>query len=302
VAAGTLLNDGADAPAAFPVRVWQHDWQAQFWPEVAPRPGELVLVAPSLSSFNTTDIERVLNNLGIKQLLIAGALTNRAVDLTAFDARDRGFEVIVAAEACVALTPELHASTLARLQLSLVPVLPVADITAHLQNGQQWPEQATGAAVQRYAGQVDDPWMELWPRPARPALDAKGTALITVDMQYLNAHREHGSGLEARRLGVTDFEALFTAIDALLPALTALQAAARRARLRLVHLRTACQAPDWRDSGPGRRPSRRPMAALGTRETEFLTGLEPQPGELVVNKTSWGPFNSTPLERWLRQL
>jgi nicotinamidase-related amidase len=302
VAAGALLPDFADVPDLFPICLWQHDTQAAFWPQVAPEAGELVLATTSFSPFSTTDIERKLANLGIEQVIVAGALTNGAVELTALDARDRGFEVVVVEDACVALNADLHASALARLQHCLVAVLPVTTVVAHLDGTQAWPEFPAGAAARPFLGQLDDPWLRICPPAAPGPMEPATTALVTVDMQYLNAHRDHGSGLQARLLGLTDFDGLFAAIEALLPALGSLQAAARRAGLRLVHLRTACQTPDWRDSGRGRRPSRRPMAALGTHETEFLAGFEPQPGELVVSKTSWGPFNSTPLERLLRQL
>lgn len=302
VAAGTQLPDGADAPVTFPIRVHVNEPQATFWPEASPMTGELVLAAASISPFSTTELERVLSCLGIEQLVIAGALVDGAVEWTACDARDRGYEVVVAQDACVAFNPVLHAGAMARLQHAHIAVLPTAVIAARLADAAPWPGPDEMSRTWNLSRSGEDPWPRLVPTRESSRLGTGGIALVTVDMQYLNAHPDHGSGREARELGLTTFDALFAAIEAFLPDLQAFQHAARTAGLRLVHLRTACQSPDARDSGRGRRPARRPMAALGTRETEFLAGCEPRPDELVVNKTSWGPFNSTPLAAWLARL
>ena len=34
-------------------------------------------------------------------------------------------------------------------------------------------------------------------------LDPKRTALVIIDMQYLDAHRDHGMGADAKKMGIT---------------------------------------------------------------------------------------------------
>ncbi|HEY3118653.1 MAG TPA: isochorismatase family cysteine hydrolase [Chloroflexota bacterium] len=81
------------------------------WADLNPRPDELLLEKQTLSPFNGTPLEQVLRNMGIENLIIGGLLTNAAVETTARDAGDRGFNAMVIEEACAALTAEEHEAT-----------------------------------------------------------------------------------------------------------------------------------------------------------------------------------------------
>jgi nicotinamidase-related amidase len=87
--------------------------ERELWPALAPRPDELVLDTTTLSPFNSTALDQYLHNMGIENLVVAGVLTDAAVETTARDAGDRGFHVIAVEDACAALEPEHHATTLA---------------------------------------------------------------------------------------------------------------------------------------------------------------------------------------------
>lgn len=78
------------------------------WSPAAARPGELVLVRPTLSPFNGTALDQYLRNMGVENLLVAGVLSNAAVETTARDAGDRGYNTILVEDACAALSPEEH--------------------------------------------------------------------------------------------------------------------------------------------------------------------------------------------------
>ena len=54
---------------------------------------------PKTSSgvFNSTNIDYVLRNLGIRYLIVAGVVTDQCVDMAVRDAADRGYLVCVAA-------------------------------------------------------------------------------------------------------------------------------------------------------------------------------------------------------------
>jgi nicotinamidase-related amidase len=82
------------------------DSDAAAWPDLAPESGELTLIKQTLSPFNGTAVDQYLRNMGVANIIMAGVLTNGAVETTARNAGDRGFNAIVAADACAALSPE----------------------------------------------------------------------------------------------------------------------------------------------------------------------------------------------------
>lgn len=81
-------------------------FEAQFLPEVAPGSDEIVINKTSSGAFNCTNIEYVLDCLGIDTLIVAGCETSECVETTVRDAGDRNFTVIVAEDATAALSPE----------------------------------------------------------------------------------------------------------------------------------------------------------------------------------------------------
>ena len=52
-------------------------------------------------------------NLGIRQLIVTGIMTDQCVDMTVRDAADRGYLVTCVSDACAAATPERHEGALA---------------------------------------------------------------------------------------------------------------------------------------------------------------------------------------------
>ena len=100
------------APAA-PPRYPPGAPERELWPTLAPRPDELVLDKIALSPFNSTALDQYLHNMQIENLVVAGVLSDAAVETTARDAGDRGYHVIAVEDACAALAPEHHATTFA---------------------------------------------------------------------------------------------------------------------------------------------------------------------------------------------
>ena len=68
--------------------------------DIAPRDGELVLDKNTSSAFHSTAIELFLRNMGIETMVLTGVAADMCVFATALDAADRGFHVIIAADAC----------------------------------------------------------------------------------------------------------------------------------------------------------------------------------------------------------
>jgi nicotinamidase-related amidase len=132
--AGTLAGDWRTAAERSLTSIpWLRpatDLDVAPWSGSAPVDGEIVLHKHTLSPFNSTALDQLLHNLDVDTLVIAGVLTNVAVETTVRDAADRGYNVILVSDACAALTPEDHAAPTERPNWFVVRT--VAEIEAEL--------------------------------------------------------------------------------------------------------------------------------------------------------------------------
>lgn len=76
--------------------------------ELGPVGDEILLPKTSSGVFNSTNLDYLLKNLGIRHLVVAGILTDQCVDMTVRDGADRGYLVTCVADACAAPSPERH--------------------------------------------------------------------------------------------------------------------------------------------------------------------------------------------------
>ena len=82
--------------------------EAQILPEVAPLDDEMVISKVTSSVFNSTNIDRVLRNLGIKNLIIMGVVTNGCVESSTRCAAELDYGTIVVVDATAAMAAQLH--------------------------------------------------------------------------------------------------------------------------------------------------------------------------------------------------
>jgi nicotinamidase-related amidase len=80
--------------------------------EVAPRADEIVLPKTSSGVFNSTNIDYVLRNLGVRFLIVAGVVTDQCVDMAVRDAADRGYYVTLVGDACATYSQARHDAAL----------------------------------------------------------------------------------------------------------------------------------------------------------------------------------------------
>ena len=80
--------------------------------EVAPLPNEIVIDKPGKSAFYRTDLESVLNQRGIKNLLVAGVTTDVCCSTTVSGANDCGFNAIVLQDCMASYDPLRHDAAL----------------------------------------------------------------------------------------------------------------------------------------------------------------------------------------------
>lgn len=90
--------------------------EAEFLDEVAPEGDEIVLNKTASGVFSSTNIDYVLDNLGIEALFIVGVYTNECVETAVRSACDIGYLVTLVEDACTTVTPELHEATLTTLR------------------------------------------------------------------------------------------------------------------------------------------------------------------------------------------
>lgn len=77
---------------------------AQIVPELAPLPGEPVLIKPRFSAFMGTSLDLVLRRLGVQELVIAGTQYPNCIRATVLDAVCLDYAVTVVTDACSAQT------------------------------------------------------------------------------------------------------------------------------------------------------------------------------------------------------
>ena len=83
---------------------------------IAPAGDEIVLPKTSSSVFVSTSIDYVLRNLGIRQLVVSGLLTDQCVESAVRDACDLGYLVTLVTDACMSITPERHDNSLSAIR------------------------------------------------------------------------------------------------------------------------------------------------------------------------------------------
>jgi nicotinamidase-related amidase len=90
--------------------------EAEFLPEVAPIEDEIVINKTASGVFSSTNLNYVLNNLGISELVVTGVYTNECVETTVRDACDLGYLVSLVEDACTTVTPELQKASIMTLR------------------------------------------------------------------------------------------------------------------------------------------------------------------------------------------
>lgn len=86
--------------------------EAEFLPEVAPLPNEIVINKTASGVFSSTNLEYVLRNLGITGLFVTGVYTNECISSAVRAASDLGFHVTLVQDACTTVTEQLQASSI----------------------------------------------------------------------------------------------------------------------------------------------------------------------------------------------
>jgi len=149
---------------------------------------------------------------------------------------------------------------------------------------------------------VHDPYYDLVPEPEEPGFDPERTALLVIDLQYLDAHPDGWMGRLAQMQGRPGIlQERWEGIEEMLPRVRRLQDACRAGGVEVMHIRIAYRTRDCRD---GQRSIAAPevSAHANDRDYEFLEEVAPKGDEVIIDKTSAGAFNSTAIDQVLRNM
>ena len=107
----SLTKDGRDRSLDYKItgfNVPKGSWDGKVIDEIAPGDDEIVFPKSSSSVFVSTHIDYVLRNLGVKQLVISGIVTDQCVEGAIRDACDLGYLVTQVTDACMTYSQERH--------------------------------------------------------------------------------------------------------------------------------------------------------------------------------------------------
>ena len=107
----SLTLDGRDRSLDYKItgfNVPRGSWDGKVIDQLAPENDEIVLPKSSSSVFVSTHIDYILRNLGVRQLVICGLITDQCVESAIRDACDLGYLVTQVTDACLTYSQDRH--------------------------------------------------------------------------------------------------------------------------------------------------------------------------------------------------
>jgi len=115
----SLTLDGRDRSLDYKItgfNVPKGSWDGKVLDAIAPGEDEIVFPKSSSSVFVSTHIDYVLRNLGVRQLVIAGLVTDQCVESAIRDACDLGYLVTQVTDACLTYSQARHDNSLTTIK------------------------------------------------------------------------------------------------------------------------------------------------------------------------------------------
>ena len=111
----SLTYDGRDRSLDYKItgfHVPKNSWNGRVIDELKPDEDEIWLPKTSSSVFVSTHIDYILRNLGVRQLVVSGLLTDQCVESAVRDACDLGYLVTLITDACASHSRDRHDSSM----------------------------------------------------------------------------------------------------------------------------------------------------------------------------------------------
>lgn len=109
--------------------------ESEIHADLAPMPGEKVVLKHRYSAFYNTDLETVLRCLKVEDIIVSGIMTNMCCESTARDAYYRDYRVFLPADGTGSICEEMHLASLLNLAFGFAYVTTCEAITAEFSAG-----------------------------------------------------------------------------------------------------------------------------------------------------------------------
>lgn len=106
--------------------------ESQIVPELAPQKDEIVVCKTTDSALTGTNLRLTLQNMNIKNVIIAGIFTDQCISSSVRSLADESFNVIVIEDCCAAGSNELHEKELEILNMIYCHVLSSDELKSYL--------------------------------------------------------------------------------------------------------------------------------------------------------------------------
>lgn len=127
-------------------------------------------------------------------------------------------------------------------------------------------------------------------------------AMLTVDVQYLTAHKDFGIFAAAREKGAEGALSYYRKrVDLMVSNIMCLQKAFREKKMEVMHTKIESLTLDGRERSKAHK-DKEIFAPKGSKEGQILDEIKPLENEIVLPKTTSSVFNGTALDQILRNL
>lgn len=148
----------------------------------------------------------------------------------------------------------------------------------------------------------DNPLLKAFKPLPEVRLKRSNSALLVVDMQYLDAHKDYGIFVNARKKGAErSLDYYRDRLEIIVPNIAKLQKAFRQKRMEVIQCKVESLTLDGRERSKGHK-DKEIFAPKGSKEAQILEELRPLDNEIVLSKTASGVFNATAIDQILRNL
>ena len=100
--------------------------------ELEPQAGDYIVVKPRFSAYYGTNLDGILNSLGYETIRVGGISTQRSVEGTAREAKNRDTQCVVVSDCCTAGEEDVHQMTIDHVLPLLVRVRNTDEVIAAL--------------------------------------------------------------------------------------------------------------------------------------------------------------------------
>ncbi len=107
---------------------------SQLVPQLQPKGDEIVMLKTTDSALTGSNLRLILNNMGIRNVVLAGIFTDQCVSSTVRSLADESFNVLVVDDCCAAATMELHDHELEIINMIYCHVVQSEDIRSFIRN------------------------------------------------------------------------------------------------------------------------------------------------------------------------